>query len=146
MVNVGAKSATVRTATASIQVELNKQSFSAIRENQVAKGDVLTVAKLAAIQAAKKTSELIPLCHQIPLSFIDLSFELDEEQNRIIIKSVAKAEAATGVEMEAIVACSIAALTIYDMVKSVQKDIVIGDLKLLSKKGGKSGEFNRNNS
>lgn len=145
MVNVGEKEITNRQARATVSVKLNKTSFEIARENRSAKGDVLTVAKLAGIQAAKKTSDLIPLCHQLPLNQIDIEFELDQSQSMIKIFSNVNCTSRTGVEMEALTACSIAALTVYDMLKAVQKDIVISDLMLLEKKGGKSGDFVREN-
>lgn len=143
MVDVGGKEVTHRSATASVMVRLSFQAFNAIRDNQISKGDVLTVAKLAGIQAAKRTSELIPLCHQVPLNRVDIHFALNESDRTIIITAEATADWTTGVEMEALSACGVAALTVYDMVKAVQKDVVIDDLKLLTKKGGKSGAFTR---
>ena len=103
------------------------------------------VAKVAGIQAAKKTSELIPLCHQIPLDQVEISFLINEDKKMIVIKSTARCSSRTGVEMEALTACSVAALTIYDMLKAVQKDISISNLYLIEKKGGKSGEYVRKN-
>ena len=146
MVDISGKQVTERTATASVIVHLNKEAFEAVRENRVAKGDVLTVANLAGIQAAKKTAELIPLCHQLPLSNIRLSFNLDNKVQSIRIVATVKCTARTGVEMEALTACSVAALTVYDMLKAVQRNITITDLVLLEKKGGKSGEFIRTDS
>jgi cyclic pyranopterin phosphate synthase len=143
MVDISGKATTNRSATATVTVELNEGTFLLVKENRISKGDVLTVAKIAAIQAAKKTSELIPLCHPIPLDHVDISFELQEESHRLTICATVKTSSTTGVEMEAFTACAVAALTIYDMVKAVQKDVVISDLKLLEKKGGKSGEFRR---
>lgn len=145
MIDIRNKSKTERTASAFIRVNLSPQTYQMIKENQIAKGNVLTVAKIADIQAAKKTSEMIPLCHQILLNKIEIKFTLNDEKHFIEIVSVVITNARTGVEMEALTACSIAALTIYDMVKAVQKDIEITDLRLLSKKGGKSGEFINNN-
>ncbi|MFH1701268.1 MAG: cyclic pyranopterin monophosphate synthase MoaC [Candidatus Zixiibacteriota bacterium] len=145
MVNVSDKEITNRQARATISIKLNKTSFEIARENRSAKGDVLTVAKLAGIQAAKRTSDLIPLCHQLPLNHVDIEFELDSSQNVIKIISTVNCSSRTGVEMEALTACSVAALTVYDMLKAVQKDIVISDLMLLAKKGGKSGDFVREN-
>jgi cyclic pyranopterin phosphate synthase len=145
MVNVGDKEITNRQATAAVSVKLNETSFEIARENRSAKGDVLTVAKLAGIQAAKRTSDLIPLCHQLPLNHVEIEFELDSSRNIIKIFSTVSCTSKTGVEMEALTACSVAALTVYDMLKAVQKDIVISDLMLLEKKGGKSGDFVREN-
>ncbi len=143
MVDVGAKPVTRRSAQASVRVLLNRQSFIAVRDNQVVKGDVLTAAKLAAIQAAKRTAELIPLCHQVPLNNVDVQLALNAEDYSIIITATAAADWTTGVEMEVMTACAVAALTVYDMVKAMQRDVVITDLKLLSKKGGKSGGYSR---
>jgi len=143
MVDISRKKSSERKAVVSVEILLNENTFNLIRSNQLAKGDVLTVAKLAGIQAAKKTSELIPLCHQVPLDNIDIVFELDETDKKIIVNAIIKTSSSTGVEMEAFCAASIAAVTIYDMVKAVQKDVIISEMKLLHKKGGKSGEFNR---
>lgn len=143
MVDVGAKPVTMRTATATATVKLNPEAFSALAENRNKKGDVLAVARIAGIMAAKQTSNLIPLCHQIPLDRIDIQFELSAEAGSVEIVSTVGCNHRTGVEMEALTACSIAALTVYDMLKAVQKDIVISDLKLLSKQGGQSGDFQR---
>lgn len=145
MVDVGEKEISRRMAKAAVTVKVNEIAFKAVRENRSKKGDILATAKLAGIQAAKKTSELIPLCHQLPLDQVDITFQLDEKNNSIAINSTAKCSAKTGVEMEALTACSVAALTIYDMLKAIQKDILITDLGLLEKKGGKSGEFTRSN-
>lgn len=141
MVDVGRKETTRRSATATVSVLLNHDTYKIVRDGKGPKGDVLTVAKLAAIQAAKKTSELIPLCHQILLDQVEINFTLNDENATIVIESIAKCSAQTGVEMEALTACSVAALTVYDMLKAVQKDICITDLKLLKKSGGKSGDF-----
>ena len=141
MVDVSEKNITERTAEAYAEVKVSKKVFSKIKLNEVAKGDVLTVAKIAGIQAAKKTSELIPLCHNIFISKIDLNFELNEESNTIEIYSFAKTNSVTGVEMEALTAVNIAAITIYDMCKSIDKSIKINNIHLLSKTGGKSGNY-----
>ena len=143
MVNVGGKEITQRSATATITVRLNADTYQVARENRSAKGDILAAAKLAGIQAAKKTSELIPLCHQIPLDQVDIQFDFDDESHSVVIQSTARCWARTGVEMEALTACSVAALTVYDMLKASQKDIVVTNLALLEKKGGKSGDFTR---
>lgn len=143
MIDISGKNSSNRKATVSVEVILNEKSFDLIRSNQLAKGDVLTVAKLAGIQAAKKTFELIPLCHQVPLNHIDIIFEQVDSSKKIIIKAIVKSSSSTGVEMEAFCAAAIAAVTIYDMVKAVQKDVIISEMKLLHKEGGKSGEFNR---
>lgn len=141
MVDVSGKETTRRSATASVTLLLNHETYKIVKDGKGPKGDVLTVAKLAAIQAAKKTSELIPLCHQILLDQVEINFTLNDENATIVIESIAKCSAQTGVEMEALTACSVAALTVYDMLKAVQKDICITDLKLLKKSGGKSGDF-----
>ena len=146
MVNVGEKEASDRSATASIIVQLNEEAFAVLSENRAAKGDVLTVAKLAGIQAAKQTSALIPLCHPLSLNHIAVECHLKSLEKRVVIESTVRFSGKTGVEMEAMTACSVAALTIYDMLKAVQKDILITELKLLKKTGGKSGDFIRSNS
>lgn len=143
MVDTSKKEITSRSATATATVNLNAETFEMVKENKLSKGDVLTVAKIAGIQAAKKTSELIPLCHPLPLDHVDIIFEMDESSHSIKIFAICKTSSVTGVEMEAFVACSICAVTIYDMIKAVQKDAVISDIKLIHKDGGKSGEFNR---
>ena len=145
MVDISTKEISVRSATVTAEVILNAETYNLVKNNKLAKGDVLTVAKIAGIQAAKKTSELIPLCHPVPLDQVDLSFELDDTHTKIIILATAKTTSSTGIEMEAFCAASMAAVTIYDMVKAVQKDVVITELKLIHKKGGKSGEFKRTN-
>ena len=143
MVDITGKADTARYATVSAKVLLNLKTFQLIKDNQIGKGDVLNVAKLAGIQAAKKTAELIPLCHPLPLTHIDIDFTLNDKKHTILITATCKTKAPTGVEMEAFIACSISAVTIYDMVKAVQKDVVITDIMLLEKSGGKSGEFRR---
>ncbi|MDP4117459.1 MAG: cyclic pyranopterin monophosphate synthase MoaC [Bacteroidota bacterium] len=141
MVDVSEKDSTLRTAEAIAEVHLSEIVFNRIKNNLIEKGDVLAVSKIAGIQAAKKTSELIPLCHNIFISSIDIFFELKEEEYLIVIKSFAKTDAKTGIEMEALTAVSIAALTIYDMCKALDKSIFITGIQLLSKTGGKSGDY-----
>lgn len=141
MVDVSEKHITERTAEAYAEVKVSEKVFSKIKLNEVVKGDVLMVAKIAGIQAAKKTSGLIPLCHNIFISKIDLNFELNKESNTIEIYSFAKTNSVTGVEMEALNAVNIAALTIYDMCKSIDKSIKINNIHLISKTGGKSGNY-----
>ncbi|MBV6421413.1 MAG: Cyclic pyranopterin monophosphate synthase [Ignavibacteriaceae bacterium] len=141
MVDVSSKEITVRTAEAFAEVQVSKKVFDKIKSNEIQKGDVLAVAKISGIQAAKKTSELIPLCHNIFISSIDVVLNLNEKKNIVEIKSFAKTIAQTGIEMEALTAVSISALTIYDMCKSLDKSITIKEIKLLSKTGGKSGNF-----
>lgn len=141
MVDVSEKKTTLRTAEAIAEVAVSSEIFLKIKENQIAKGDVLSTARIAGIQAAKRTSELIPLCHNIFISKIDIDFNLIEKTNTIEVKSFCKTESQTGIEMEALTAVSIAALTIYDMCKAIDKGITINNIKLLSKMGGKSGEY-----
>ncbi len=143
MVDVSQKSVTKRSATATVTVRLNSETFQLLTESRVAKGDVLTVAKLAGIQAAKRTAELIPLCHPVGLDHVEVVFELDEAAGSVVIRATATCMARTGVEMEALTTCSVAALTVYDMLKAAQRDIVITDLILLEKTGGRSGDYRR---
>ncbi|MDL2285397.1 cyclic pyranopterin monophosphate synthase MoaC [Desulfovibrio sp. OttesenSCG-928-F07] len=142
MVDVGDKSTTRRVAVASATVILNPQTFALLQQKALPKGDVLTTAKIAGVMAAKRTAELIPFCHSLGLNFVDISFELEPEKSSIHIRSEARLNARTGVEMEALCAAQIAALTIYDMCKAVQKDIQITNCRLLHKSGGRSGEYN----
>lgn len=143
MVDTSAKEITSRRASASVEVILDDTAYAAVSENRSAKGDVLTVAKIAGIQAAKRTAELIPLCHPLPLDHVEISFELDDADKKITISSDVRCTARTGAEMEAMTACSICALTIYDMLKAVQRDICITNLMLREKQGGKSGSYKR---
>ena len=131
MVDVGSKPVSRRTAVAEGKILLKTETLELIRHNQIRKGDVLSVARIAAIQAAKKTQDLIPLCHQIPLSGVEVDFVLDEEGVSITAK--AKTVAQTGVEMEALTAVAVAGLTIYDMCKAVDKSMVIEGVRLVSK-------------
>jgi cyclic pyranopterin monophosphate synthase len=141
MVDVSAKEINLRTSSASAEVLLSKEAFNAVKNNTVIKGDVLSVARIAGIQAAKKTSELIPLCHNIFISSVTIEFEIKDKSNSIIITSEAKTNSVTGIEMEALTAVSIAALTIYDMCKAIDKSITIKNIHLISKTGGKSGTY-----
>lgn len=143
MVDVSSKEVTTRTAEAYAEVKVSKEIFNAIQKNEIAKGDVLTVAKLAGIQAAKKASELIPLCHNIFISKVDVELRLNSKSNTVEIYSFAKTNSVTGIEMEALTAVSIAALTVYDMCKAIDKSMIISEIKLLSKTGGKSGNYIR---
>ena len=136
MVDVSEKSATLRRAVASGRVVMSAETIGMLRDGGNPKGDPLEIARIAGIMAAKRTSELIPLCHQINLSKVNVSAEIDESGVHITAEAVTNAQ--TGVEMEALTAVSVAALTIYDMCKAVQKDIVIADIRLESKSGGKS--------
>lgn len=140
MVDVSSKPDSERTAEASGIVFISNEVYAAIEGNTLKKGDVFAIAKIAGIQAAKKTSELIPLCHNIFISKIDLQIEL-LDGDKVFIKSFAKTTGPTGIEMEALTAVSIAALTIYDMCKSIDKSMKIGDIHLVKKTGGKSGEY-----
>ena len=133
MVDVSAKPASKREAIASGQVLLRKQTIKLIQSNRVAKGNVLATARLAGIMAAKKTGELIPLCHPLPITHCEVSFAFPKSNDRVVITASARITAQTGVEMEALMAVSIAALTIYDMCKAVDKTMRITELKLLSK-------------
>jgi len=141
MVDVSKKEMNLRTSSASAEVILSEKAFLAVKDNSVIKGDVLSVARIAGIQAAKRTSELIPLCHNIFISSVTIDFELSEENNSISIISETKTNSVTGIEMEALTAVSIAALTIYDMCKAIDKSIRIKNIHLLSKTGGKSGGY-----
>lgn len=141
MVDIGHKVESERTAKASASICLGKEAFNLVKENKMKKGDVLTVSQLAGIMAAKRTSELIPLCHNIPLSKVDVQLKLREDNFSIDITSVAKTTGKTGVEMEAIMAVTMAAITVYDMCKAVAKDMVISDVRLLSKTGGVRGDY-----
>jgi len=143
MVDVSEKGVTLRTATASAKVLVSPETFALIREGRVKKGDVLGVAQVAGVMAAKKNAELIPMCHPLQITGVDIDFETDEEASEITIMATVKCKGETGVEMEALTAASVAALTIYDMCKAAQKDIVITDIFLLSKTGGKSGDYKR---
>ncbi|MCH7495249.1 MAG: cyclic pyranopterin monophosphate synthase MoaC [Candidatus Marinimicrobia bacterium] len=141
MVDISDKDITSRKAIASARVKLNKEAFDALVQNKIKKGDVLTVANIAGINAAKKTSELIPLSHQINLRHVKIDFEPNEDRLEIDIRSEVRSEDKTGVEMEALTAVSVAALTIYDMCKSLDRAIEISGVKLNFKSGGKSGIF-----
>jgi len=141
MVDVGQKSPTLRRAVSRTEVTMNAEAFERLRTNDVAKGDVLGVARVAGIMAAKRTSELIPLCHPLSLSKLSVEFELDEAARAVRVAGTVEAFDRTGVEMESLVAVSIAALTIYDMLKSVDRAIVIGPTRLVEKSGGRSGDF-----
>ena len=143
MVDVSDKAQTLRTATASATVYLNAETYRLVTEGRMKKGDVLAVAQVGGIMAAKRTFELIPMCHPIALTGVDISFELEESAHTITVRATARCKGETGVEMEALTAASATALTIYDMCKAVQRDIVIGEIKLLEKSGGKSGHFVR---
>lgn len=143
MVDVGPKQASRREALAAGCVTLSREAFDLVRENRARKGDVLAVAQIAGIQAAKRTWELIPLCHPIPLDSIDVTLDLDTAGRRVLIEARVATRASTGVEMEAMTAVAAAGLTVYDMVKAVDREAVVGEVRLLEKRGGKSGRFRR---
>jgi len=143
MVDVGNKDVTTRTAMAQAVVQVGAHILDLIDQNSLKKGDVLTTAQLAGIMAAKRTSELIPLCHNIPLSHLKVDLKLDKHNHAVIITATARCEGRTGVEMEALTAATVSALTVYDMCKAVSHDIVISEVKLLFKTGGIRGDFIR---
>ena len=143
MVDVGGKDETSRRAAAAGRVLVNRHTFDLIRSGGVKKGDVLTVAKVAGIMGAKRTPELIPMCHPIALTGVELSLRLDEERLSVEIEAAVSCTGRTGVEMEALTAVAAAALTVYDMCKAVQRDMVIADIRLLRKTGGSSGLYER---
>lgn len=143
MVDVGDKKITNRIAIASGRVFVNKETFALIKNGGMKKGDVLTTAQIAGIMGAKKTPQIIPMCHPIMINGVDMDLKLNEADLSIDITSSVKCDGKTGVEMEALTACSIAALTVYDMCKAVQKDMVISDIKLMEKTGGVHGDFKR---
>jgi cyclic pyranopterin monophosphate synthase len=142
MVDVGAKDVTERVAVARASVTMQAATLKLIRDKKAAKGDVLAVAQLAGIMAAKKTPELIPLCHPLALSSVDVQLSIDPRRHAVDIEATCRLKGRTGVEMEALTAASVAALTVYDMCKSVDRGMVISDVRLLHKSGGKSGTFN----
>lgn len=141
MVDVGEKAITLREAVAQGTIRMSREALAQIRSGKVKKGDPLQTARLAGIMAAKQTSSLIPLCHPLPLSSVNV--ELTPTATGYTIEATARTQAQTGVEMEALTAVAVAALTIYDMVKAVDKRMVIGAIKLMKKSGGKSGPFTR---
>lgn len=143
MVDVSEKTQTMRTAVAAGEVLLRPDTYDLVVAGKMKKGDVLAVAQVAGIMGAKRTSDVIPMCHPIAITGIDISFALDEPRHAILIEATAKCKGETGIEMEALTAVSIAALTIYDMCKAVQKDIEIQNIRLLSKTGGKSGAYHK---
>ncbi len=139
MVDVSDKADTARTAIAQSQVQLTAEIVAAITDSSLAKGDLLATARIAGIQGAKKCSELIPLCHPLPLSKITVDIEFQGQS--LVITALCKTTGKTGVEMEALTAASVAALTVYDMCKGIDKGMIIGETKLLNKTGGKSGDW-----
>ncbi|MEC8945795.1 MAG: cyclic pyranopterin monophosphate synthase MoaC [Chloroflexota bacterium] len=145
MVDVSGKETSAREAIARGKISVNQKVMDAIIESNNPKGDVLSTAKIAGIMSAKKTSSLIPLCHPINLSFIDTQLNVNRDENYIEIESTVRTTEKTGVEMEALTAVSIAALTIYDMCKALDKTMVIDEIRLIKKTGGSSGNYDRNN-
>ena len=141
MVDVGAKEVTAREATAAASVTMSPATLKRIREGGVAKGDVLAVARLAGIMAAKRVPDLIPLCHPLALTSVEVALDCDEARHAVDIRATCRVAARTGVEMEALTAASVAALTVYDMCKAMDRAMVIGEVRLLYKSGGKSGTF-----
>ena len=142
MVDVGRKEITSRSARAVAYVTLSPQTLELIRDKRVAKGDVFEVARLAGIMASKRTAELIPLCHPLPIDSVEMTFEVIDERT-VKVEAQVGVQARTGAEMEALTAVSVAALTVYDMCKSSDRAITIGPIGLLEKSGGKSGDFRR---
>jgi cyclic pyranopterin phosphate synthase len=140
MVDVGHKPDTERIAVARGEIHMKKETFELIRAGQIKKGDVLTIAQVAGITAAKRTSDLIPLCHPLPLSKIDVDLALDESLPGVVITATVKTTGKTGVEMEALTAVSVAALTVYDMAKAAEKTMRIQNIRLIEKHGGQSGD------
>lgn len=141
MVDVGHKAATARSATAEAKVHLNASTWKLLAAHANAKGEVFNTARVAGVLAAKRCAELIPMCHSLPLSFVGVDFLSDESSHTLTIRSTCKTHHQTGVEMEAMTACTIAALTVYDMCKAADKGIVIDQVRLIHKSGGKSGEW-----
>jgi cyclic pyranopterin phosphate synthase len=143
MVDVSAKAVTTRTAVAQGEVAMQPSTLAAIRDGNVPKGDVLAAARIAGIMAAKRTPELIPLCHTLLLSKVGVEFEINERRSCVIVTASVRCNGQTGVEMEALTAVSVAALTIYDMTKALEKTMTITNVRLLEKYGGKSGDWQR---
>lgn len=143
MVDVGAKPQTDRVASARAVVRMTPQTAAAVLAGDAPKGDVIGTARLAAIQAAKRTDEWIPLCHTLPLDGVDVDIEVDAGAGTVIVTTTARVHARTGVEMEAMVGCAAGALCVYDMVKGIERGVVIEQVELLSKSGGRSGTWRR---
>jgi cyclic pyranopterin phosphate synthase len=141
MVDVSAKADTERVAVAGGEVVMQPETLRLIRDGAIKKGDVLTIARIAGIMAAKRTSELIPLCHPLPLTHIDITLTLDEASSTVVLQATARTMGKTGVEMEALTAVTVAALTIYDMAKAVDRGMRLQNIRLLEKHGGKSGDY-----
>ena len=143
MVDVGAKADTARTARAEGSITMNAETLAAIERNAVAKGDVIAAARIAGIMAAKKTAELIPLCHPIPLTDVGVDIDVDRSLPGLRIKAWASTQGKTGVEMEALTAVTVALLTVYDMAKALDRGMEISGIRLVEKRGGKSGDWKR---
>jgi len=143
MVDVSEKSESARTATAVGSVNYSKDAYDVIRRNGVEKGDILRTAEIAGVMGAKRTPDLIPLCHPLELTSVKVAASFDDERRAVEITAIVKTTGRTGVEMEALTAVSIACLTVYDMTKAVDKSMTIGPIKLIEKTGGKSGDFKR---
>jgi cyclic pyranopterin phosphate synthase len=143
MVDVGAKRATARRAVAEGTITMSRAAFSLVEANRVAKGDVLGVAEVAGVAGAKRTPDLIPLAHPIQLEHVVVTARLDRKLPGVRVRATARVEAKTGVEMEALTACAVALLVVYDMVKAADRGMVIGDVRLLEKSGGRSGDWKR---
>jgi cyclic pyranopterin monophosphate synthase len=141
MVDVGHKKVTKRTARARGEVTLSRGAFAALSEGRLAKGDALAIARIAGIQAAKKTSEIVPLCHSLSPDSISVELTLDEASTRVVVIASVSIRARTGIEMEALVAVSAACLSLYDMVKGIDRSAVIREIRLLEKTGGRSGRY-----
>lgn len=143
MVDVGAKPDTERVAIARAEVRMKPETLALIQSGGVPKGDVIGVARVAGIMAAKRTGELIPLCHPLPITSASVDFAFDEANSRVLIEARVSTVGKTGVEMEALTACAVAGLTIYDMCKAVDRGMVVGEVRLVKKSGGKSGTYIR---
>jgi cyclic pyranopterin phosphate synthase len=143
MVDVSDKAVTPRMARATGSIRMQRETLEAIRRNAIAKGDVLGIARIAGIMAAKRTSELIPLCHPIPLTDVSVDIAIDDTLPGLRVEASARTAAQTGVEMEAIIAVSVSLVTVYDMVKAVDRSMVIGEISLAEKVGGRSGHYQR---
>ena len=143
MVDVSAKDVTAREAVARGEVAMRPETLAAIAAGEMPKGDVLAVARLAGIMAAKRTADLVPLCHPLPLSHVDVRLTPDPDARRVCIESRVRVEARTGVEMEALTAVAVAGLTLYDMCKAIDRDMRIGAIRLVEKRGGRSGTYRR---
>jgi len=144
MVDVSSKAPTLRTAVAEGQVRMSETAYRLLTAQENAKGEVLNTARVAGVLAAKRCAELIPLCHSLPLSFVGVEFFMNDAAHTITVRSTCSTDYKTGVEMEAMTACSVAALTIYDMCKAADKGIVLQEIRLKHKTGGKSGEWHSN--